>query len=77
MFAELTAAIERHRAEKDAAEQRWLEVAEMAEALDSAISPAIELSPGLYGAMLIVRSSAMAIAGRSSRPSRAASLRRQ
>jgi ATP-binding cassette subfamily F protein uup len=31
-FAELSAAIERHRAEKDAAEQRWLEVAEMAEA---------------------------------------------
>jgi ATP-binding cassette subfamily F protein uup len=32
-FAELTAAIARHRAEKDSAEQRWLEVAEMAEAL--------------------------------------------
>jgi ATP-binding cassette subfamily F protein uup len=32
-FAELTAAMERHRAEKDSAEQRWLEVAEMAEAL--------------------------------------------
>jgi len=32
-FAALSAAIERHRAEKDAAEQRWLEVAEMAEAL--------------------------------------------
>ena len=32
-FAELTARIARHRAEKDAAEHRWLEVAEMAEAL--------------------------------------------
>ena len=32
-FAGLTAAIERHRAEKDAVEQRWLEVAELAEAL--------------------------------------------
>jgi ATP-binding cassette subfamily F protein uup len=32
-FAELTERIARHRAEKDAAEHRWLEVAEMAEAL--------------------------------------------
>ena len=32
-FAQLTEAIERHRAEKDAAERRWLEVAEIAEAL--------------------------------------------
>ena len=32
-FADLTAAIQRHRAEKDAAEHRWLEVAELAEAL--------------------------------------------
>jgi ATP-binding cassette subfamily F protein uup len=32
-FAELTAAIERHRAEKDTAEQRWLQVAEIAETL--------------------------------------------
>ncbi|MEO6255602.1 MAG: ATP-binding cassette domain-containing protein [Sphingomicrobium sp.] len=32
-FAQLTEAIERHRAEKDAAEHRWLEVAEMAEGL--------------------------------------------
>jgi ATP-binding cassette subfamily F protein uup len=33
-FAELTERIDRHRAEKDAAEHRWLEVAEMAEGLD-------------------------------------------
>jgi ATP-binding cassette subfamily F protein uup len=32
-FAELTERIARHRSEKDAAEHRWLEVAEMAEAL--------------------------------------------
>jgi ABC transport system ATP-binding/permease protein len=32
-FAQLTAAIERARAERDAAEQRWLELAEQAEAL--------------------------------------------
>jgi ATP-binding cassette subfamily F protein uup len=32
-FRQLTEAIERHRAEKDAAEHRWLEVAEMAEGL--------------------------------------------
>jgi len=32
-FADLTAAIEKARAEKDAAEERWLELAEMAEAL--------------------------------------------
>jgi ATP-binding cassette subfamily F protein uup len=32
-FAELTAAVARHRAEKDAAEHRWLEVAEKSEAL--------------------------------------------
>ena len=32
-FAQLTEAVERHRAEKDAAEHRWLEVAEMAEGL--------------------------------------------
>jgi ATP-binding cassette subfamily F protein uup len=32
-FAELTERIAHHRAEKDAAEHRWLEVAEMAEAL--------------------------------------------
>ncbi|MBA3511981.1 ATP-binding cassette domain-containing protein [Sphingomonas sp.] len=32
-FAQLTERIARHRAEKDAAEHRWLEVAEMAEAL--------------------------------------------
>ena len=31
-FAALTERIARHRAEKDAAEHRWLEVAEMAEA---------------------------------------------
>ena len=34
-FAALTKAIEAKRAEKDAAEHRWLEVAEMAEALPS------------------------------------------
>ena len=33
-FAALTERIARHRAEKDAAEHRWLEVAEMAEGLD-------------------------------------------
>jgi ATP-binding cassette subfamily F protein uup len=33
-FAELTERIARHRAEKDAAEHRWLEVAEMAEVLE-------------------------------------------
>jgi ATP-binding cassette subfamily F protein uup len=32
-FAQLTAAIEKARAERDAAEERWLELAEMAEAL--------------------------------------------
>ncbi|MFN3799627.1 MAG: ABC transporter C-terminal domain-containing protein, partial [Sphingobium yanoikuyae] len=32
-FAALTAAIERARAEKDAAEERWLELAEKAEGL--------------------------------------------
>jgi ATP-binding cassette subfamily F protein uup len=32
-FAELTARIARHRADIEAAEVRWLEVAEMAEAL--------------------------------------------
>jgi ATP-binding cassette subfamily F protein uup len=32
-FAQLTAAIDKARAEKDSAEQRWLELAEMAEAL--------------------------------------------
>jgi ATP-binding cassette subfamily F protein uup len=32
-FAALTQAIDDHRAAKEAAEQRWLEVAEMAEAL--------------------------------------------
>jgi ATP-binding cassette subfamily F protein uup len=32
-FAQLTAAIEKARSERDAAEQRWLELAEMAEAL--------------------------------------------
>jgi ATP-binding cassette subfamily F protein uup len=32
-FAELTASIERLRSEKEAAELRWLEVAEMADAL--------------------------------------------
>ena len=32
-FAALTKAIEANRAKKDAAEHRWLEVAEMAEAL--------------------------------------------
>ena len=32
-FAALTAAIDQHRADKEAAEQRWLDVAEMAEAL--------------------------------------------
>ncbi|MEO8175155.1 MAG: ATP-binding cassette domain-containing protein [Sphingomicrobium sp.] len=32
-FAQLTEAIDRHRAEKDAAEHRWLEVAEIAEGL--------------------------------------------
>ena len=34
-FAALTKAIEQKRAEKDAAEHRWLEVAEMAESLGS------------------------------------------
>ncbi len=34
-FASLTKAIERNRAKKDAAEQRWLEVAELAESLSS------------------------------------------
>jgi ATP-binding cassette subfamily F protein uup len=34
-FAELTARIARNRAEIEAAEYRWLEVAEMAEALSS------------------------------------------
>ncbi|MEO6580897.1 MAG: ATP-binding cassette domain-containing protein [Sphingomicrobium sp.] len=34
-FAELTKSIDAKRAEKDAAEERWLEVAAMAEALDS------------------------------------------
>jgi ATP-binding cassette subfamily F protein uup len=34
-FAELTAAIEKAQADKDAAEERWLELAEMAEALGS------------------------------------------
>ena len=33
-FAELTERIARHRAEKDSAEHRWLEVAELAEALE-------------------------------------------
>jgi ATP-binding cassette subfamily F protein uup len=32
-FAELTAAIERGRAERDAAEERWLELAEQMETL--------------------------------------------
>ena len=32
-FSELTALIEKLRAEKDAAEERWLELAEMVEAL--------------------------------------------
>ena len=32
-FAQLTAAIEKARAERDAAEERWLELAEQAEAL--------------------------------------------
>jgi len=32
-FAQLTAAIERARAERDAAEERWLELAEQVEAL--------------------------------------------